>query len=250
MITSGDNPVTHEVTATLLFKPFSFCPLAKNKQTTTPSLVYQGTREGAYDSLHEVLNMKTAQNVGCEVDTWIAEEELPASAQLKVIRQNDPDYELTEDELDERNEFIQWYLMQDYALLLSVPSQAAETGFFIPEVDASSPEYSAFSTHDFLDALQPFNKYGYAMKKLMERIRDLAILHSSLSTEEGRRNTLRRFEAFLEAKFRARLAHLIERCRLTDDPDRKLHLKLKIAELTRRITEAKRIWERYAPRDS
>jgi len=194
--------------------------------------------------------MKTAQNVGCEVDTWIAEEELPSAARLKVISQNDPDYGLSEDELDERNEFIQWYLMQDFAPLLSVPRQSADASLFIPEVDVASPDYSAFSTHDFLDALQPFNKYGYAMKKLMERIRDLAILHSSLSSAEGRRNTQRRYEAFLEAKFRSRLAHLIERCRLTNDPDRKLELKQKIAELSRRITEAKRIWERYAPWDS
>jgi len=194
--------------------------------------------------------MKTAQDVVCEVDSWIAEEELPSAAQLKVIRQNDPDYGLTEDELDERNEFIQWYLMQDYAPLLSVPRQAADTGFFIPEVDAASPEYSAFCTHDFLDSLQPFSKYGYAMKKLMERIRDLAILHSCLSSPEGRLNTYRRYEAFLEARFRSRLTHLIERCRSTADPDRKLDLKLKIAELARRILEAKRIWERYAPWDS
>ena len=194
--------------------------------------------------------MKTAQHVGCEVDSWIVEEELPVIAQLKVIRQNDPDYGLSEDEIDERNEFIQWYLLQDFAPLLSVPRQAAETCLFIPEVDAASPNYSAFSTHDFLDALQPFNKYGYAMKKLMERIRDLAILHSCLSSEQGRLNTQRRYETFLEAKFRSRLADLIERFHLTDDPDRKLDLKLKIAELTRRITEAKRIWERYAPWDS
>jgi hypothetical protein len=87
------------------------------------------------------------------------------------------------------------------------------------------------------------------MKKIMARIRDLAILHSSLTSEEGRLNTQRRFEAFLEGKFRGRLAYLIERCQLTDDPDRKFELKQKIAELTRRITEAKRIWERYAPWD-
>jgi hypothetical protein len=42
----------------------------------------------------------------------------------------------------------------------------------------------------------------------------------------------------------------IERCQSSADPDRKLDLKLKIAELTRRILEAKRIWERYAPWDS
>ena len=194
--------------------------------------------------------MKTAQNVGCEVDSWIAEEELPVTAQLKVIRQNGPDYGLTEDELDERNEFVQWYLLQDYVPLLAVPRQASEAGFFIPEVDVTSAEYSAFNTHDFQDGLKPFNKYGYAMKKIMERVRDLAILHSSLSSEEGRLNMQRRYEAFLEAKFRGRLAYLIERCQMTDDPDRKLELKQKIAELTRRIMEAKRIWERYAPWDS
>jgi len=37
---------------------------------------------------------------------------------------------------------------------------------------------------------------------------------------------------------------------MTDDPDRKLELRQKIAKLTRRIMEAKRIWERYAPWDS
>jgi len=194
--------------------------------------------------------MKTAQHVGCEVDTWIAEEEMPASAQLKVIRQNDPDYGLTEDELDERNEFIQWYLLQDYVPLLSVPKQAADAGFYIPQVDVTSAEYSAFNTHDFQEGLKPFNNFGYAMKKIMERIRDLAILHSSLSSEEGRLNTQRRYEAFLEARFRSRLAQLIERCQMTADPDRKLELRQKIAELTRRIIEAKRIWERYAPWDS
>jgi hypothetical protein len=131
-----------------------------------------------------------------------------------------------------------------------VPRQAIEAGFFIPDIDVTAPEYSAFNTHDFLDGLQPFNRYCYAMKKIMERIRDLAILHSCLSSPEGRLNTYRRFEAFLEAKFRSRLAHLIERFRMTDDTDRKLELKLKIAELTRRILEAKRIWERYAPWDS
>jgi hypothetical protein len=194
--------------------------------------------------------MKTAQNVGCEVDSWIAEEEMPSAAQLKVIRHNDPDFGLTEDELDERNELIQWYLLQDFAPLLSVPRQALEAGFFIPEVDVASPDYSAFNTHDFLDGLKPFNRYGYAMKKLMERIHDLAILHSCLSSPEGRLNTVRRYEALLEARFRIRLANLIERYQTTTDPDRKLELKLKIAELTRRITEAKKIWERFAPWDS
>jgi hypothetical protein len=184
-----------------------------------------------------------------EVDSWIGEEELPVTGQLKVIRQNDADFGLTEDEIDERNEFIQWYLMQDYVPLLLVPRQVSQTSFFIPEVDVTSEEYSAFNSHDFQDSLKPFNRYGYAMKKIMERIQHLAILHSSLSSEQGRLNTQQRYEAFLEARFGRRLAYLVERCQMTDDPDRKLELKRKIAELSRRIVEAKRIWERFAPWD-
>jgi len=188
-------------------------------------------------------------DIGTAIDKWIVEEELPVREGLKVIRLNDPDYGLTEDELDERNEFIQWYLLQDYSLLLMVPKQERETDFFIVDLDVAAPGYSAFNTHDFQDGLKPFNKYRYAMKKIMERIRDLAILHSCLSSSEGRLNTHRRYEAFLEAKFRSRLARVIERCQMTDDPDRKLELKQKIAEVTRRIMESKRIWERYAPWD-
>ena len=188
-------------------------------------------------------------DIGTAIDKWIVEEELPVREGLKVIRLNDPDYGLTEDELDERNEFIQWYLLQDYSLLLMVPKQERETDFFIVDLDVAAPGYSAFNTHDFQDALKPFNKYRYAMKKIMERIRDLAILHSCLSSPEGRLNTHRRYEAFLEARFRSRLAYLIECCQMTDDPDRRLELKQKIAELTRRILEAEGIWERFAPWD-
>jgi len=188
-------------------------------------------------------------DIGTAIDKWIVEEELPVREGLKVIRLNDPDYGLTEDELDERNEFIQWYLLQDYSLLLMVPKQERETDFFIVDLDVAAPGYSAFNTHDFQDALKPFNKYRYAMKKVMERIRDLAILHSCLSSPEGRLNTHRRYEAFLEARFRSRLAYLIEYCQMTDDPDRRLELKQKIAELTRRILEAEGIWERFAPWD-
>ena len=77
---------------------------------------------------------------------------------------------------------------------------------------SGAAEYSAINTHDFQDGLKPFNKYGYAMKKIMERVKDLAILHSCISSPEGRANAHRKYEALLEAKFRSRLAQLIERC--------------------------------------
>ena len=50
--------------------------------------------------------MKALQQISFTVDNWIAEEELPVRANLKVIRRNDPDYGLTEEEIQDRNEFI------------------------------------------------------------------------------------------------------------------------------------------------
>jgi hypothetical protein len=222
----------------------SFSSMSDKNQADDNSL--SGTPSDQRGSLRltpEVVTMDT------EIDSWIVEEEQPVPAALKVIRCNDPDYGLTEDETDERNEFINWYMFQDYVLLLSVPIKETNAGFFIPDVDVTAPEYSAFNTHDFQDSLKPFNRYGYAMRKIMERVKDLATLHSCISSPEGRANVQRKYEALLEAKFRSRLAQLIERCQYTADPDRKLELRLRIAELTRRIQEAKRIWERYAPWD-
>lgn len=54
-------------------------------------------------------------------DSWIPEEEMPARAGLKVIRKNHPDFGLTEDEIQDRNEFIRCYLMSEFESLLMIP---------------------------------------------------------------------------------------------------------------------------------
>ena len=95
--------------------------------------------------------------------------------------------------------------------------------------------------------MRPFNKYGYAIKKVMERVKDLAIMHSSISSEEGRDDTYRRYEAFVNREFRNRLLSLTERYKRIEDDEKKAWLKRKIAEFNRRILGCKRIWERYAP---
>jgi hypothetical protein len=175
------------------------------------------------------------------------EEELPVRANLKVIKRRDPDYGLAEDEIADRKEFIRCYLLRDFGLLMMIPKQDEAVDFFIPDCDVSESEYSAFNTHDFQRTLRPFNKYGYAIKKLMERVKDLAILHSSISSPQGRLETYRRYEAFVNREFRDRLLSLIERYQRAGDDEKKAWLKRKIAELNRRILDCKRIWERYAP---
>ena len=131
-----------------------------------------------------------------------------------------------------------------------IRNQTPESDFFIPDCEATSSEYSAFNTHDFQRMQRPFDKYGYAVKKIMERIRDLAIMHSVISSEEGRLKTQKRYESLLDLEFRNRLLRLVERYKRTHDAEKKFAMKQKIGELYRRILDGKRIWERYAPRDT
>ena len=123
-------------------------------------------------------------------ENYIPEEELPVKAGLKVMRTSDPDYGLSEDEVADRNEFIRCHLAREFELLMMIPSQAQEEeNFFIPDYHASDDAYSAFNTHDFQRTLKPFDKHRYAMKKIMERVEEIAILHSVISRIKSKNNT-------------------------------------------------------------
>jgi hypothetical protein len=177
------------------------------------------------------------------VDSWIDEEEFPVSPVLKVIRKTDPNYGLSDDEIMDRNEFIRCYLWRDFEALLLIPVKTPKNDFFIEDF-----EESAFNTVDFyrLHPPRPFDKYHYRIKKVM----DLAIMHSCLTSSEGRLNTLRRYENLVENEFRAQSAALAYMYKRAFDNDRKFELKRKIAKLNRRILECKMIWERYAPSEN
>ena len=181
----------------------------------------------------------------------IPDEELPVRAGIRVIRRSDPDYGLSEDEIADRYEFIRCYLAREYEVLMMLPADTGGNDFFISDFQVTDAAYSAFNTIDFERNMKPFeNKYGYAMKKIMGRVKDLAILHSAISHEEGRENVLRRFKALVELEFRERLFRYIDQFKAARTDDRKASLKQKIGEMNRRILECKRIWEQCAPRDA
>ena len=92
--------------------------------------------------------MKSNRQIGIEVDTWIVEEDLPVQTHLKVIRKNDPDYGLTEQEIQDRNEFIRCYMMKEHEAIMMVPLQVTEYDFFIADCDVTEEKYSAFNTVD------------------------------------------------------------------------------------------------------
>ena len=81
------------------------------------------------------------------VDTWITEDEIPVSPALKIIRRNHPWYGMSEEELEDRKEFIRSLLLKDYELLLQIPIQPRETVFWTP----SHQDFleSAFNTWDY-----------------------------------------------------------------------------------------------------
>ena len=181
--------------------------------------------------------------------TCIPAEELPARAGIRVERLSDPDYGLSEDEIADRNEFIRCYLVREFELLMMLPGNEEGTDFFIPDCHVTDEAYSAFNTVDFQNTIKPFDKYGYAMKKIMDRVKALAILHSSISREEGRQNIGRRFDSLIEFEFREPLFSHVDRFKAAKTEEQKERLKRKIGDSNRRILEARKTWERYAPID-
>ena len=144
-----------------------------------------------------------------QIHNLIPEEELPARAGLSVIRKNHPNYGLSADEIADRDEFIRCHLLREFELLLMIPKQVSEDDFFIHNYLASEDEYSAFNTVDFERYIEPFNDYAYAMRKILEHVKDLAIMHSCCSRPEDRQNVYRKYVAYVDVKFRDRLLELV-----------------------------------------
>ncbi len=183
------------------------------------------------------------------VEGWIVAEELPAGAGLNVIRPNDPHAGLSRDEIEEWAEFIAWYLRQDMAVLLLIPAPAGSDDFYLADHQVTETEYSAFCTHDFQRLMRPFNKADYAYKKLLERVRDLGLLYSVLSDEEGRRNTRDRFRTLLERELSERLGRLLLALQRTSDREKKDALIKRIGRIQRQVRECEAVWERYSQTD-
>ena len=129
-------------------------------------------------------------------DTWIIEE-IPVSPALKIIRENDPWYGMSEEEIE------------DHEFILQIPIELQEKDFWAPNHQGF--QESAFNTHDFQRTLPPFNRYAWRIKKVLEKIRDLAIYHSSTSQPKGKARLQRRYEIVADNEFRDRRPALFQR---------------------------------------
>ena len=138
------------------------------------------------------------------VDSWIAKEDLPVMASQKkrepaFLCLFDEDYELAGEELELENQayrdFINYCMGREHSVLMSIPKSEHGKDFYIP-IETDDSISFAFSSADFLLLYgREFNRESYMIKKLYERVKDLAQTYSVIVTmpEIGRRNTLRKF---------------------------------------------------------
>ena len=189
--------------------------------------------------------MNSKERIGCVVDSWIDSDELPVSPGLKVERRNDPWFGYTDDEIEKCKEFIGWYLRQEFEPLLEIPAGPVEKDFWFESYE----EYleSAFNTYDFQRNQRPFDKYGYRVKKVLEKVEDLAILHSCISSAQGRENIYRRYQSLVEVEFREPVLGLVGRFANCAYPERRLELKKRIGRYNLMILRCNEVWRALSP---
>jgi hypothetical protein len=140
--------------------------------------------------------------------------------------------------------------LKDFEVLMMIPKQSAEDDFFIQNCDVSSPQYSAFNTHDFQKQMRPFNMQGYAMKQILERVKDLAIMHSCINQPENRQAVYERFFNLMAFEFIDEVEELSRQLHADISYTEQARIKRKITNISRKILQCKRIWERYAPAEN
>ena len=177
-------------------------------------------------------------------DTWISEEEIPVSPALKIIRKSDPWHGMSEEEVEDAKEFIRCHLLKEHETILQIPVQPQENDFWAP--NHQDYQESAFNTHDFQRTLPQFNKYAWRIKKILEKIKDLAIYYSSTSQPEGKARIQKRYEIVVDNEYRNLLRYWVEQYKTAADEERRNQIRRRIAELNRRILQCQKVWEDYA----
>lgn len=97
--------------------------------------------------------------------------------------------------------------------------------------------------------LHPFNKYAYKLRKIYERVKELAIRHSCISQAEGKTNTFRRFDKLVHDEFINRAGKLLETYRKYPHLVNKEKLFTRIAELNTKAQRCRDIWRKHAYSD-
>ena len=183
------------------------------------------------------------ENISIQVGSWIDEAELPVRASLKVIRKNDPNYGLSEDEIKSRNEFIRCYILKDLEPLLLIPEDDSEEDFVVKKYIES-----AFNTWDFVNKhrRKAFSGYHFRIKEIMEKAKELAIMYSCISHKEGKENTKKRFNSLVDSEFRDEAMTLIDTLNKHPQWVDRARLLDRLSSLNSNIGRCYQIWMEHA----
>ncbi len=191
--------------------------------------------------------MKTQHQISIEVDRWIDEEDIPSRANFKAIRGFSTYEGMDEDEIEAYRDFMYWAIHRKHEAIMQISEQEPSDHFLSYEADGDLTLSFPFSSMDY-ERLHPdnFNRYHYRLQKIYERVNDLALLHSSISSEEGKKNTCERFKALVRGEFRNRVLALAEKYRKYNHCIDRLKMLNEIEKLNRQIRKCKEIWQKYA----
>ncbi len=186
--------------------------------------------------------MLEKEQISYAVDGMIAKEDLPPGPGLRVLKGFSIYAGMDEDEIEAYLEFRHWYLRQDFWLLDLVPVKPFEIYCFEEPDDAISFPFGSIGRGEF----SPYQKYQYKIRKVMERIQDLAQTFSCISHETGRKNIQKRYENLLYKEFQSRILSIVKQYdKYRQYMDFKA-VKNRIAKQNMLQFEAKEVWNKHA----
>jgi len=107
-------------------------------------------------------------------------------------------------------------------------------------------DVSVFATVDYLRGVADFDAYRYFLDKTAERAKDLAIMHSAVTSKEGKEEIKTRFIALANNRFRNRALRLAAMHGACKDEEQRQTLFGKIQEINGQIRRLRAIWKKYA----
>ena len=177
----------------------------------------------------------------------IVSDDLPQSACLKPMAVFNGLYPVDEEEAEAYWDFISWAINQEHDALTIIPKPKSDDDFWqLHFAELIAPE-SAFNTVDFQrQHTFNFDRYGYRLKKVYEKVQDLAVMHSVITNEACRLNVQLRYRALVDREFRGQVLRLVEIFKKCSDAYRRGRIMADIGQLNKRILICKSIWQKHA----
>lgn len=209
-------------------------------------------QEAPAEKIHEVENKNILEGmeqtlIEREDENEIREDDLPSSPLLKLINRRDELYNeigiRTDEEKEAYWDFVSQCMNMEHKVIMDIPLQ--KNAEFWPPVETDESMSFAFSSMDFHQE-HPFDRYQWKRKKVFDEVKNLGITYSSLSNNDGRENTHRKYADLVGKEFKNQANFLLETYEKHPhwlDKDKTFN---RIADLNSEIRKCNDIWDKYS----